>query len=117
MEIGTIGAGDFGQAFAKRSWPLRTVAPLFGDHSISDTKIASLPNFALQSFRSVSVTSRAREQAPQEKTGMCLATILSRISERGRHPTGNIAAAVTLAHEVGCFSGKENLHLMTRVGL
>jgi hypothetical protein len=40
-------------------------------HSTSDTKIAGLPNFAPQSFKSASVTPRAREQAPQAKTGMC----------------------------------------------
>lgn len=65
-------------------------------HSTSDTKIAGLPNFAPQSFRSVSVTPRAREQAPQEKTGMCFATTLSSISLRGGHPTGNMATAVAL---------------------
>jgi hypothetical protein len=36
-------------------------------HSISHTKIAGLPDFASQSFKSVSVTPRAQEQIPQEK--------------------------------------------------
>ena len=65
-------------------------------HSTSDTKIAGLPNFAPQSFKSVSVTPRAREQAPQEKIGMCLATTLSSISLRGGQPTGKIAVTVAL---------------------
>jgi hypothetical protein len=65
-------------------------------HSTSETKIAGLPNFASQSFRSVSATPRAREQAPQAKTGMRLATILSRNSLRGGQPTAKIAVAVAL---------------------
>jgi hypothetical protein len=63
-------------------------------HSTMDTKIAGLPNFAPQSFRSVSETPRAREHAPQEKTGIRLATTLSRISLRGGQPTGKIAFVV-----------------------
>jgi hypothetical protein len=65
-------------------------------HSTSDTKIAGLPNFAPQSFKSASVTPRAREQTPQEKIGMCLATTLSSVSLRGGQPTGKIAATVAL---------------------
>ncbi len=65
-------------------------------HSTSDTKIAGVPNFAPQSFRSISVTPRAREQAPQEKTGMCFATTFSCISLSGGQPTGKIAATVVL---------------------
>ena len=65
-------------------------------HSTSDTKIAGLPNFAPQSFKSVSVTPRAREQAPQEKIGMCLATTLSSVSLSGGQPTGKIALTVAL---------------------
>jgi hypothetical protein len=65
-------------------------------HSTSDTKTAGLPNFALQASRSVSVTPRAREQLPQEKTGMRFATTFSRSSLRGGQPIGNIAAAVAL---------------------
>ena len=63
-------------------------------HSIRDTKMGGLPNFAPQVFKSISVTPRAREQAPQEKTGMCLATTFSRISLSGGQPTGMIASAV-----------------------
>ena len=63
-------------------------------HSTNDTKIAGLPNFAPQSFKSVSVTPRAREQAPQAKTGMCLATTLSNISVSGGQPTGSMTEAV-----------------------
>jgi hypothetical protein len=65
-------------------------------HSTSETKIAGLPNFAPQVIKSVSVTPRAREHAPQENTGMCLATTLSRISLSGGQPTGMIASAVAL---------------------
>jgi len=65
-------------------------------HSTMDTKIAGLPNFAPQSFRSASETPRAREHAPQENTGMCFATTLSRISLRGGQPTGKIALVVAL---------------------
>lgn len=63
-------------------------------HSTSDTKIAGLPNFAPQLIKSVSVTPRAREQAPQEKTGMRLARIFSRVSASGGQPTGVTASAV-----------------------
>lgn len=65
-------------------------------HSTSETKIAGVPDFAAQVFKSISVTPRAREQAPQAKTGMCLARIFSRISLRGGQPTGMTASAVAL---------------------
>ena len=65
-------------------------------HSTSDTKIAGVPNFAPHWFKSASVTPRAREQAPQEKIGMCLATTLSRVSLKGGHPNGMIAFTVAL---------------------
>ena len=65
-------------------------------HSTSDTKIAGLPNFAPQLLKSASVTPRAREQAPQEKTGMCLARIFSRASLSGGQPIGMTASAVAL---------------------
>jgi hypothetical protein len=65
-------------------------------HSTSETKIAGLPNFAPQLARSASVTPRAREQAPQEKTGMRLARIFSRVSLSGGQPTGMMASAVAL---------------------
>ena len=65
-------------------------------HSTSDTKIAGVPNFAPQSFRSVSETQRAREHAPQEKTAMFFATTLSRISLNGGQPTGTMAFVVVL---------------------
>src|SRR5580704_3123296 len=60
-------------------------------HSTSETKIAGLPNFAPQGFRSVSGTPLARKQAPQAKIGMCLATTLSSGSLKGGQPTGRIA--------------------------
>jgi hypothetical protein len=65
-------------------------------HSTIETKIAGVPNFAPHWFKSASVTPRAREQAPQEKTGMCLATTLSRVSLSGGQPTGMIAFTVAL---------------------
>src|SRR6476620_21313 len=58
-------------------------------HSISETKILGLPNFAPNSARSVSVTPRAREQAPHAKIGIFLA----RTSPRGGQPTGTTALA------------------------
>ena len=64
-------------------------------HSTSETNIAGLPNFAPHSFKSVSVTPRAREQAPQEKMGMCFATTFCSISLSGGQPTGVTALAVT----------------------
>ena len=66
------------------------------DHSTRETKTAGLPNFALQFARSFSETPRAREQAPQAKTGMCLATIFSRNSLSGGQPMGSTASEVTL---------------------
>ncbi len=65
-------------------------------HSTSDTKIAGVPNFAPHWFKSASVTPRAREQAPQEKIGMCLATTFSRVWLNGGHPNGMIAFTVAL---------------------
>jgi hypothetical protein len=66
------------------------------DHSTRFTKIVGLPNFAPHCAKSASVTPRARLQAPQAKTGMCLAVILSSVSLRGGQPTGTTALAVTL---------------------
>jgi len=65
------------------------------DHSTSETNMAGLPNFAPHWFKSVSVTPRAREQAPQAKIGMCFATTFSSISLNGGQPTGITAFAVT----------------------
>ena len=65
-------------------------------HSTSETKIAGVPNFAPHCAKSVSVTPRAREQAPQEKTGICLATTFPRVSLNGGHPIGIIAFTVSL---------------------
>ena len=66
------------------------------DHSTRETKTAGLPNFAFQFARSLSETPRAREQAPQAKTGMCLATIFSRNSLSGGQPIGSTASEVAL---------------------
>jgi hypothetical protein len=65
-------------------------------HSTRETKMAGLPNFAPQLARSFSETPRAREQAPQENTGMCLATIFSRNSLSGGQPMGITASEVAL---------------------
>ena len=65
-------------------------------HSTRETKIAGVPNFAFHVLKSLSVTPRAREQAPQEKTGMCFATIFSIISLSGGQPMGLTASAVVL---------------------
>ena len=65
-------------------------------HSTNETNIAGLPHFATQLLKSASVTPRAREQAPQEKTGMCLATIFSIISLSGGQPIGLTASTVAL---------------------
>ena len=65
-------------------------------HSTSSTKILGLPHLAPQLVKSASVTPRAREQAPQEKTGMRLATIFSIISLSGGQPIGLTASTVAL---------------------
>jgi len=65
-------------------------------HSTRETKMAGLPNFAPQVARSFSETPRAREQAPQENTGICLATIFSRNSASGGQPMGITASDVAL---------------------
>jgi len=65
-------------------------------HSTNETNIAGLPHFAPQLVKSASVTPRAREQAPQEKTGMCLATTFSIISVSGGQPMGLTASTVAL---------------------
>jgi len=65
-------------------------------HSTNDTKIVGVPNFAPHCSKSVSVTPRAREQAPQEKIGICLATTFPRVSLSGGQPIGMIAFTVSL---------------------
>ncbi len=65
-------------------------------HSTRETKMAGLPNFALQVARSFSETPRARLHAPQAKTGMCLATTFSRNSLSGGQPMGITASDVAL---------------------
>jgi len=57
--------------------------------------MAGVPNFAPQLLKSASVTPRAREQAPQEKTGMLFATTFPIVSFKGGQPTGKIASAVS----------------------
>ena len=64
-------------------------------HSIRETKTAGLPNLAPQLAKTFSETPRAREQAPQENTGMCLAMIFSRNSLGGQ-PMGIAATDVAL---------------------
>src|SRR5262249_24179314 len=65
-------------------------------HTTRLTKTAGVPYFAFQVFKSVSETPRAREQAPQEKTGMCLARTFSRVSLNGGQPMGWIVSTVAL---------------------
>jgi hypothetical protein len=84
--------GDFSPITLVSVWSYSVM--MRSAHSTSDTKTAGLPNFAPQSFRSVSVTPRAREQAPQEKMGMCFATTLSSVSLNGGQPTGMTAFTV-----------------------
>src|SRR5579863_8211653 len=59
-------------------------------HSTIETKMGGLPNFAPHRFKSASVTSRAREHAPQEYIGICLATTFASVSLSGGQPTGKI---------------------------
>src|SRR5450432_202512 len=76
---------------------MRPYSPIMRSaHSTRETKMVGLPNFALQLARSFSETPRAREQAPQENTGMCLATIFSRNSLSGGQPMGITASDVAL---------------------
>src|SRR5215469_16268955 len=65
-------------------------------HSTNETYIEVLPHLAPQFVKSASVTPRAREQAPQAKTGMRLATIFSMVSVSGGQPTGLIESTVAL---------------------
>jgi hypothetical protein len=61
-------------------WPI-IIPASFGDDAIcpfhQTRNIAGLPNFAPHSFKSVSVTPQAREQAPQEKMGMSFAQLFA----------------------------------------
>ena len=65
-------------------------------HSTKETKIAGDPHFAFQLLKSVSVTPRAREQAPQENTGTAFATIFCIISLSAGQPMGLTASTVAL---------------------
>ena len=65
-------------------------------HSTNETNMAGQPNLAPHWFKSVSMTPRAREQAPQEKIGICLATTFGSVSLSGGHPTGVIEFTVDL---------------------
>ena len=65
-------------------------------HSTKETYIEVLPHLAPQFVKSASVTPRAREQAPQAKTGSRLATIFSIVSVSGGQPTGFTASTVAL---------------------
>jgi hypothetical protein len=47
-------------------------------------------------LKSASVTPRAREQAPQENTGIFFSTIFAIVSLRGGHPMGLTASTVAL---------------------
>jgi hypothetical protein len=88
---------------------------MWSAHSTNPTKIVGLPNFASHVFKSASVTPRAREQAPQANTGMCLALILSHFGRRGpSHCEDGFCRHV--AHQVGGFTGREDLDLVPSIG-
>lgn len=65
-------------------------------HSTKETNTPGVPNFAPQVARSFSETPRAREQAPQENTGTCFATIFSLNSLSGGQPIGITESDVAL---------------------
>ena len=65
-------------------------------HSTNETYSAGPPHLAPQLVKSVSVTPRAREQAPQAKTGIRFATIFAIVSVSGGQPTGFTESTVTL---------------------
>ncbi len=91
--------GDGGHSVLRPVSPLRREPHstiIRSAHSTSDTKIAGLPNFAPHWFKSVSVTPRAREQAPHAKIGICLATTFASVSLSGGQPTGIIEFTIVL---------------------
>src|SRR5579859_5629235 len=56
--------------------------------------MGTVPHWAFQLLKSASVTPRAREQAPQENTGMRLSTTFAMVSLSGGHPMGLIVSTV-----------------------
>ena len=69
---------------------------MWSAHSTNETRTAGLPHFAPQLVKSASVTPRAREQAPQEKTEICFAMIFPIISLSEGQPIGLTASTVAL---------------------
>ncbi len=69
---------------------------MWSAHSTRETYNGTEPHFASQLAKSASVTPRAREQAPQENTGIFLATIFAMVSLRGGHPTPWTMSTVAL---------------------
>src|SRR5271156_5777337 len=97
MPLGIFAQFLESDVIASCGWTARTYSEMTrSDHSTRETKTAGLPNFAFQFVRSFSETPRAREQAPQAKTGMCLATTFSRNSLSGGQPMGSTASEVAL---------------------
>jgi hypothetical protein len=82
-------------------------------HSTNETYIGTLPHLTPQFVKSASVTARAREHAPQAKTGMRFGDNSSRrtaASRRVDHIHG------FFAHQVCHSSSQEDLHAMTGIG-
>src|SRR5260370_39349363 len=65
-------------------------------HATRRKKIGGLWKLVCYGMKFVCVGTRAREHAPQAKTGMCLATTLSSVSLSGGQPTGKIALTMDL---------------------
>src|ERR1700756_3056254 len=78
--------------------------------------MGTVPLCAFQLLKSASVTPRAREQAPQENTGILLSTIFAMVSLRGSPSDGFDCINRRLAHEVGGVVSEKYLHVMPGVG-
>jgi hypothetical protein len=87
-KAGSLGGGRRGELGKVHSVMMRSA------HSTKLTKTAGFPNLKPHCVTSASVTPRARLQAPQANTGICLAMIFSIVSLSGGHPTGMIAFTV-----------------------
>ncbi len=86
-------------------------------HSTSETKIAGLPNFAPHSFKSVSVTPRARERGFQEKTGICFAMVFLGGFAQQRPARRNDGVCGCFPHEVVSLYRRVRGHAGTQMTL
>lgn len=77
--------------------------------------MGTVPHRAFQLLRSASVTPRAREQAPQENTGIFLSTIFAIVSLRGP-PDRLDRINGCLAHEVRSVVSEKYLQLVAGLG-